>query len=88
MNHFKTKKTSRAPFKAIHSGNDYIIHFKYSGILNVVYIVFFYGIGLPVLFPIAAVSIFSTWANERYTVAYVNRLPPNLDEKLTKNGIK
>jgi len=55
--------------------------------LNIVYIAFFYGIGLPLLFPIAAASIFSQWANERFNVAYVNKLPPTLDDKLTKNAI-
>jgi len=59
FDHFQTKKTSRAPFKAVYSGSDYIIHFKYSGILNIVYIAFMYGLGLPLLFPIAAASIFS-----------------------------
>jgi len=85
--HFKTKKTSRLVFRALYSGNDYVIHFKYSGVLNIVYIAFFYGMGLPMLFPIAAASIFSQWANERYNVAYVNKLPPTLDDKLTKNAI-
>lgn len=87
MDHFKTKKTSRVPFKALYSGTDYVIHFKYSGVLNIVYITFTYGIGLPLLFPIAICSIFSQWANERFNVAYVNKLPPTLDEKLTKNAI-
>jgi len=86
-NHFITRKTTRAPFKAIWSGTDYVIHFKYSGVLNIVYIAFFYGIGLPLLFPIAAMSIFSQWVNERFNVAYVNKLPPTLDDKLTNNAI-
>jgi hypothetical protein len=85
---FHTKKTSRAPFVALHSSGDYVIHFKYSGVLNIVYIAMMYGIGLPLLFPIAAFSIFTQWANERYNVAYVFKLPPTLDEKLTQNGIK
>ena len=55
--------------------------------MNIVYIAFFYGMGLPLLFPIAAASIFSQWVNERYNVAYVNKLPPTLDDKLTKNAI-
>jgi hypothetical protein len=87
MNHFNTKKTSRVPFKALYSGPDYVIHFKYSGVLNIVYITFFYGLGLPMLFPVAVFSIFSLWANERFSIAYVNKLPPSLDDKLTKNGI-
>lgn len=87
MNHFHTKKKTRATFKALYSGPDYVIHFKYSGILNITYIAFFYGLGLPLLFPIAAASIFTQWIIERYNVAYVNKLPPTLDEKLTKNAI-
>ena len=43
--------------------------------------------GLPLLFPIAAASIFSQWSCERFSVAYVNKLPPTLDDKLTKNAI-
>ena len=46
-----------------------------------------YGLGLPLLFPIAAASIFSQWVNERLNVAYVTKLPPSLDDKLTNNAI-
>jgi len=81
--HFATKKTARAPYKALYSSGDYVIHFKYSGVLNIVYIAFMYGTGIPLLFPIAGLSIFSQWVNERYNVAYVFKLPPTLDEKLT-----
>jgi len=81
--HFATKKSARTPFKALYSSGDYVIHFKYSGVLNIVYIAFMYGMGLPLLFPIAVFSIFTQWANERYNIAYVFKLPPTLDEKLT-----
>lgn len=80
---YATKKSSRATFKALYSSGDYVIHFKYSGVLNIVYVAFMYGLGLPLLFPIAGISIFSQWANERYNIAYVFKLPPTLDEKLT-----
>jgi hypothetical protein len=46
-----------------------------------------YGMGLPVLFPIAAVSIFVQMNIERYNLAYIYKLPPALDEKLTHNAI-
>jgi len=87
FNHFKTKKTSRAAFKALYSGNEYVIHFKFSGVLTVVYVTFMYGMGLPLLFPIAAISIFGFWVNERVNIAYISKLPPSLDDKLTKNAI-
>jgi hypothetical protein len=80
---YATKKSARALFKNLYSSGDYVIHFKYSGVLNIVYVAFMYGLGLPLLFPIAGLSIFSQWANERYNIAYVFKLPPTLDEKLT-----
>lgn len=46
-----------------------------------------YGMGLPLLFPIAALNIFSQWITERIAVAYLAPLPPALDEKLTSNCV-
>lgn len=56
---YKTKKTSMAAFKALWSGGDYVIHFKYSQVLNVTFISMMYGIGMPLLFPIAAFNFFN-----------------------------
>ena len=50
----------------LYAGPDYIIHFKYSGILNVTYVTMFYGMGMPLLFPIAVLSYFIFWLVERY----------------------
>ena len=51
---YKTKATSMAKYKARHGGKDYVIHFKFSNVLNIIYITMMYGIGMPLLFPIAA----------------------------------
>ena len=50
----------------LYTGPDYIVHYKYSGILNVTYVTMLYGLGLPMLFPIAFLSYFIFWATERY----------------------
>ena len=47
-----------ANFKKVYGGGDYVIHFKYS-VLNVVYVTMMYGIGMPILFPIAALNLFN-----------------------------
>ena len=58
----ETRRT-RAPtmqgYKNVQQGVDYVIHFKYSAVLNVVYVTCMYGIGMPVLFPIAAINFFN-----------------------------
>jgi hypothetical protein len=84
----KTKKTSMAVYKALWSGGDYVIHFKYSGILNISYITLMYGMGMPALFPIAALNYFNQYICERIIVAWFMKMPAALDEKLTVNCIE
>lgn len=86
-NPYKTKKTSMAAYKDLYSGADYVIHFKYSGVLNIVYITMMYGMGMPILFVLAAFNFFNQWVCERIIVAYCVKLPPALDDKLTINAI-
>jgi hypothetical protein len=46
-----------------------------------------YGVGMPILFPIAAFNFFNQWVCERLTVAYLVKQPPALDIKLTHTCI-
>lgn len=87
-NQYKTKKCSMAAYKDLYSGADYVIHFKYSGVLNIVYITMMYGMGMPILFVLAAFNFFNQWVCERLIVAYQVKLPPALDDKLTNNAIE
>lgn len=64
------------------------MHYKYSTILNITYVTMLYGLGLPILFPIAILSYFIFWMTERYQVAYTYQLPPAMDDMLTKNALK
>jgi hypothetical protein len=77
-----------AGFKQLYSGSDYYIHFKYSNILNVVYITCIYGVGMPLLFPVAVINFFNQYICERIIVAYGMKLPPGFDDKLTQNAIE
>jgi hypothetical protein len=88
MSPYKTKKRGMQLYKDTYSGPDYVIHFKYSGVVNIVYIAMMYGMGMPLLFPIAALNIFNQWITERIAVAYLAKLPPALDSKLTDNCIQ
>jgi len=54
-----TRQTTMQCYKNVHQGVDYVIHFKYSAVLNVVYVTCMYGIGMPILFPIAALNLFN-----------------------------
>lgn len=84
----KTKKTSLAAFKTLWAGGDYILHFKYSAILNVCFVTFLYGMGLPALFPIAAFNFINQFSVERFIVARYMKQPAALDNTLTDNAIE
>ena len=75
-------------YKAVYLGGEYKVHTKYSQLLNIMFITMFYGPGMPLLFPISALNFLTIYITERITIAFLVRLPPALDDKLTKNCIK
>ncbi len=84
---YSTKTTQIYQYLDLYSGPEFIIHFKYSTILNVTYVTMFYGAGVPILFPIAALTYLVLWATERWGLAYTYEMPPAMDDRLTKNAI-
>lgn len=85
---YRTKKTSMAAYKALYSGGDYIIDFKYSNVLNIIYITMMYGIGMPILFPVAVFNFLNQYICERIMVAYYMKQPPALDDLMIRNCIR
>jgi hypothetical protein len=86
--HYKSKKTSMSAYRELYSGPEYFIHFKYSGILNIMFITMMYGLGMPILFPVAAFNFLNQYLCERIIVAYTVKQPPALDDKLTINALE
>jgi len=84
---YVTKKTNMQQYVDIYSGPEYLIHFKYSGILNVTFVTMMYGLGIPILFPIAAWTYFVLYSLERILTAYFYQLPPTFDDQMTKNAL-
>ena len=58
---YKTKATSISAFKGIYGGGEYAIEEMYSETFNAIFITMLYGIGLPILFPLAALRLFLQW---------------------------
>ena len=84
---YKTKKTSIQLYIDLYSGPEYLIHFKYSIILNISFVCMVYGVGVPLLLLVAAISFAILYATERLLVAYFYQQPPAFDDKLTKNAV-
>ena len=51
-----TMQTSVQGYINLYSGPVYLMHYKYSTILNVCFVTFMYGFGLPILFPVAILA--------------------------------
>ncbi|CDW86701.1 UNKNOWN [Stylonychia lemnae] len=81
----KTKKITIQQYVEIYSGPNFFIHYKYSSILNITFVTMMYGVGLPILFPIAALSFLTLYLVEKTMVYYSYRQPPMYDEKLNIN---
>ena len=83
----KTKKTTVQQYVELYSGPVYFIHYKYSSILNITFVTLMYGVGLPVLFPIAMLAIFVLYIVEKLMIYYSYRQPPLYDEKLNNSTL-
>jgi len=68
-------------------GGKFLASFKYSNVLNIVYVTMMYGVGMPLLFPLAALTFLNNWICERIQITYFLQIPPSLDDKLIKNAI-
>jgi len=82
---YTTKKTSMQAYLNTYSGPLYLMHFKYAGFLNIVFVSMTYGFGIPILFPIAAAAIFVLYVVEKSMLYYAYRLPPMYDERLSES---
>jgi len=83
-----TRQTSMGGYKAIHLLAEYSTHSRFANSLLVVYVSMLYGVGLPILFPIAAFNFFNSYICERIAMVYQIRLPPLYDEAQTINCIE
>lgn len=87
-NIYVTRCTSMAKYRNVYGGEEYLIHFKYSDALNITYITSMYGLGMPLLFPIAAMNLGLTLMGERISTAYYVRQPPAMDDTMTRNTLR
>ena len=80
-----TKKTSIQAYINTYSGPVYMMHFKYSALLNIIFVTMTFGFGVPILFPIAAVAIIVLYLVEKTMLYYGYRIPPMYDERLSQS---
>lgn len=84
-NKFKTKSSTLMKYKSSYTGKEMPIHFKYSDCLNVTFLAMLYGLGMPIMFPMAMVIVANQRLCERVQVAKNYRQPPAMDDSLSNS---
>ena len=82
-----TKSKSVQQYVNLYSGPDYLMHFKYSAMLNVTFVTFMYGLAIPLLFPISMTYFIVLYVMEKLLLTYFFKKPPMFDEKLNESAI-
>jgi len=78
----QSKRPSIKQYCDVYMGPVYMIHFKYSSVLNITFVTFMYGYGMPILFPVAALSFLTLYVMEKAMIYYSYRQPPMYDNVL------
>ena len=86
-NHYKTSSKTIQAFVDVFKGPIFNIHYKYSFMLAVTYVVMLYGAGQPILFPLAFIAICTQYTLERMLIAYSYIQPPMIDSSLNQTTI-
>eukprot|EP00347_Sterkiella_histriomuscorum_P002409 403368266 len=82
-----TKCKTVQQYVNLYSGPDYMMHAKYSAMLNVTFVTFMYGLAIPLLFPIAFCYFIVLYCVEKLCLTYFFKKPPMFDEKLNESVI-
>jgi len=69
-------------------GPTFFIHYKYSSMLNVTFITMVFGTGMPILFPVAACTLFMLYTIETFKLFYGYKRPPVYDTELNNYVLK
>lgn len=67
-----TKCTTIQQYVNIYAGSLYLMQFKYSAIMTIVYITFMFGAGMPMLFVLAAFAFFVLYCLETFSLHYIH----------------
>lgn len=76
---YKSKKKSIQQYVDIYSGPDFMIHFRFSSLMNTTFVTMMYGTALPILFPISLIAFCVLYTLERCLVFYYYKQPPAFD---------
>src|SRR5687768_7290285 len=78
----KTRKRTQQGWNALYTGPDFLIDFRYSQILTVVFICLLYGAGLPLLYFSTVINLMIIYWLDKYFLLRICKVPKRYDEQL------
>ena len=70
-----TRCTTVQQYIDLYAGPEYLVHFRFSFIMNIAFITMMYGPSMPILFPTAFISYLIIYTLEVYMLFYVYKRP-------------
>jgi hypothetical protein len=83
----KTRLPTVDLYLQVHSGPNFDVEGQYSNMLLQISIALFFGIGMPILYPIAVLALIFQYVIDRLMVAYFYCEPPAYDDRMTMVSI-
>lgn len=83
LNKYSTRAKSIRGYVDVHSGPIFFIYFKYSLPMNIVFVTMLFGFGMPILFPIAALSFLIMYITEMALLYYSYKAPPQYNQNIS-----
>ena len=69
-NTYNTRKTAIQSYVDLYCGPAFLAHYKYGTVLNICFITMMFGYGMPILFPISALTFLVLYVLEKSSLYY------------------
>ena len=87
-NKYSTQKSSIQSYVDLHGGPEFLIHWKYASITNMLLVCFTFSLAIPFLYVIALIAYIIHYTVERLCLAYYYKQPPLYDDLMSKSTLK
>lgn len=80
----RTKQIFQSDYEQMYMGPELLFEYRYSTLLNMVYISLMYGTGMPVLYFFGSVTFFLSYWIDKWTLLRIYQTPPRYNKDLMK----
>ena len=80
----KTKQIFQADYEQMYMGPELLFEYRYSTLLNIIFISLMFGTGMPILYFFGFISLFLSYWVDKWTLLRIYQTPPPYNKDLTK----